>query len=702
MKTRTLQLMVCLAVVCGSTLGPAAAFHIIDTISPSITANPVEVVIWVMDGVTPADEARTLAQIEQGLQLWEDVPTSHIAFEIVSVIHATHDPGRLSHQLKIIVGNDVDINTGGALWPINGNPGIWYGALADDPTLDLVLVTAHEVGHAIGFGHSTLSKAFPVEQHPVMHWKHGGAGLLLDDIAAASTAYPVTGIPATTATIRGRLVVEGEGFPVTGINVVAIDASTDVAAVARLSGESGPPGSFELPYLPPGSYDLAFLDAESYRGSGLGLPADYQADNFDDFSFAGITVSAGDDFDAGDIEVALHPLTLDGIHHGSIGLGDSSITIKPLGPGPPDAFLGQPYEVWFLIGGGLRFLSASVSGLPTGLTGSDAHDPRFANVRVAGRQFVRLAGTPLVTGDFTITMDVLDARGQAEQFVVDLEVRIACGDDIDADGTGDCSDTCLDLDRDGYGLAGGGGNSCLGSDCVEGNMDVYPGAPELNDAMDNQCPGDGGFGLVDELPGQSMFDTDSGDLLYAWPDQLGATLYEVARSTTADFSSGCEMFYPTTSELLDSDLPLPGQAYYYLAHSAAPHVGSWGISSTGERTVICPDNGPDLIVQSLTHSPASPVQGQTITFTAVVKNIGSRAADTSTLSFRVGGESLQNPNTHFAIPVLQPGQSVAIQRQSMLTPGLYIQTATADLFDEIVEKLETNNQLQDVFTVAPP
>ena len=70
-----------------------------------------------------------------------------------------------------------------------------------------------------------------------------------------------------------------------------------------------------------------------------------------------------------------------------------------------------------------------MSGLPTGLTGSDAHDPRFANVRVAGRQFVRLVGTPLAIGDFSITMDVLDARGQGEQFQADLEVRIACGDD---------------------------------------------------------------------------------------------------------------------------------------------------------------------------------------------------------------------------------------------------------------------------------
>jgi alpha-tubulin suppressor-like RCC1 family protein len=37
-----------------------------------------------------------------------------------------------------------------------------------------------------------------------------------------------------------------------------------------------------------------------------------------------------------------------------------------------------------------------------------------------------------------------------------------------------------------------------GPECDDGNADVYPGAPEFCDGVDNQCAGDPGFGLVDE------------------------------------------------------------------------------------------------------------------------------------------------------------------------------------------------------------
>lgn len=50
-----------------------------------------------------------------------------------------------------------------------------------------------------------------------------------------------------------------------------------------------------------------------------------------------------------------------------------------------------------------------------------------------------------------------------------------------------------DDDEDGYGAACGGGN-----DCNDGNADVYPGAEEMCDGIDNQCPGESGYGTVDE------------------------------------------------------------------------------------------------------------------------------------------------------------------------------------------------------------
>jgi len=40
-----------------------------------------------------------------------------------------------------------------------------------------------------------------------------------------------------------------------------------------------------------------------------------------------------------------------------------------------------------------------------------------------------------------------------------------CTTDVDSDGTTDCADSCLDADGDGFGSAGGAGDSCAGPDC---------------------------------------------------------------------------------------------------------------------------------------------------------------------------------------------------------------------------------------------
>jgi len=56
-----------------------------------------------------------------------------------------------------------------------------------------------------------------------------------------------------------------------------------------------------------------------------------------------------------------------------------------------------------------------------------------------------------------------------------------------------CVFSFLDADGDGH-----GSEACGGDDCDEDNPYVYSGAPELCDLVDNQCPGDVGYGDVDE------------------------------------------------------------------------------------------------------------------------------------------------------------------------------------------------------------
>ncbi len=97
--------------------------------------------------------------------------------------------------------------------------------------------------------------------------------------------------------------------------------------------------------------------------------------------------------------------------------------------------------------------------------------------------------------------------------------------------TGDNCENCpTDTDGDGYG--DGVDSSCIhhpGLDCDDSHATVYPGAPELCDGLDNQCPGDEpDYGLIDEgyTDCGSMASIDAGCFYMGdafaegWPDEL--------------------------------------------------------------------------------------------------------------------------------------------------------------------------------------
>ncbi|MFO8057438.1 MAG: C13 family peptidase, partial [bacterium] len=70
-------------------------------------------------------------------------------------------------------------------------------------------------------------------------------------------------------------------------------------------------------------------------------------------------------------------------------------------------------------------------------------------------------------------------------------------DDTDVDNWTSCG-TCADNDGDTWYAGCDAYTTRNGPDCDDGNSVVYPGAPELCDGIDNQCPGDDGYGTVDE------------------------------------------------------------------------------------------------------------------------------------------------------------------------------------------------------------
>ena len=70
-------------------------------------------------------------------------------------------------------------------------------------------------------------------------------------------------------------------------------------------------------------------------------------------------------------------------------------------------------------------------------------------------------------------------------------------DDADPNNWASCG-TCADADSDSYFDLCDAYSTISGPDCNDADASVYSGASELCDGIDNQCPGDAGYGQIDE------------------------------------------------------------------------------------------------------------------------------------------------------------------------------------------------------------
>ncbi|GIG68154.1 discoidin domain-containing protein [Phytomonospora endophytica] len=101
-----------------------------------------------------------------------------------------------------------------------------------------------------------------------------------------------------------------------------------------------------------------------------------------------------------------------------------------------------------------------------------------------------------------------------------------------------------------------------------------------------------------------------------------------------------------------------------------------------------PAPNPDLTVTSLTASPASPVESDTITLGATIANIGELTAGATTVNFYLGTEKVGTANV---AAIAAGGQSNVSASIGTRPAGTYPLTAKVDEANTVIEKNETNN-----------
>lgn len=185
---------------------------------------------------------------------------------------------------------------------------------------------------------------------------------------------------------------------------------------------------------------------------------------------------------------------------------------------------------------------------------------------------------------------------------------------------------------------------------------------------------------------------------------------------TSDLLGGCVGVTPTPGggggdiglNRLDGWQGLLARAGAVAANLLAPRAleavvlvdGGMGGSTEFFSPVGTVDTAPDLIIESLSHSPASPTTADAVTYTAVVKNQGFGAAPASTVGFLVG-----DVPTFATVAVPALASNATFSAQVTLGPrpaGIYADTARADLNGDVTETDETNNDFTGpVYTVVP-
>ncbi|MFE1921221.1 discoidin domain-containing protein [Streptomyces asoensis] len=156
----------------------------------------------------------------------------------------------------------------------------------------------------------------------------------------------------------------------------------------------------------------------------------------------------------------------------------------------------------------------------------------------------------------------------------------------------------------------------------------------------------------------------------------GYTSLVAAKAYSFSPASGNFVTVPVTARVADVQLR-------FTANSGAPagQVAEFQVIGTAAPN-------PDLEVTSLTASPASPVESDTVTLSATVRNSGESAAPASSLALRLDGTKVATASVGALAAGAQTTVSASIGSRAA---GTYRIGAVADDGGTVIEQNETNN-----------
>jgi subtilase family serine protease len=116
------------------------------------------------------------------------------------------------------------------------------------------------------------------------------------------------------------------------------------------------------------------------------------------------------------------------------------------------------------------------------------------------------------------------------------------------------------------------------------------------------------------------------------------------------------------------------------------------------RTFTLTSVAPDLAVQSITWTPASPSKGDSVVFNVVIRNQGSLRSPLTNVTLYIDGNTRGTENVYG----IDPGGSTTIPYNWIAQTGQHVLRAAVDENNRIVEGDETNNEKTVTFNAQQP